>query len=76
MLTSSPSPTAVVPEGNFGNLIDGGSHHGSKKKLAEVTEEDVLPLLHEGEKDEAHDAVISMSSTTQPEKPLLTEGNR
>ncbi|CAO2602228.1 Fer-1-like protein 6, partial [Lemmus lemmus] len=65
-----------VSVGNFGNLIDGGSHHGSKKKSAELTEEDVLPLLREGEKDVPHDSVISMASTTHPEKPLVTEGNR
>ncbi|XP_005354674.1 fer-1-like protein 6 [Microtus ochrogaster] len=65
-----------VSVGNFGNLIDGGSHHGSKKKSAEPTEEDVLPLLHEGEKDVPHDSAISMASTTHPEKPLVTEGNR
>ncbi|XP_032771679.1 fer-1-like protein 6 [Rattus rattus] len=65
-----------VSIGNFGNLIDGGSHHGSKKKSAELMEEDVLPLLHEGEKDVAHDTAISMASTTHPEKPLVTDGNR
>ncbi|EDM16216.1 rCG59426 [Rattus norvegicus] len=65
-----------VSVGNFGNLIDGGSHHGSKKKSAELMEEDVLPLLHEGEKDVAHDTAISMASTTHPEKPLVTDGNR
>ena len=32
-------PIALVSEGNFGNLIDGGSHHGSKKKSTELTEE-------------------------------------
>uniref|UniRef100_A0A8C6QVT3 Fer-1 like family member 6 n=1 Tax=Nannospalax galili TaxID=1026970 RepID=A0A8C6QVT3_NANGA len=64
-----------VSIGNFGNLIDGGSHHGSKKS-AELTEEDALPLLHEGEGDVAHDIAISMASTTCPEKPLVTEGNR
>ncbi|XP_021108036.1 fer-1-like protein 6 isoform X1 [Heterocephalus glaber] len=66
-----------VSIGNFGNLIDGGSHHGSKKKSAEsVEEEDILPLLHEGAGDAAHEAPISMSPTTCPEKPLVTEGNR
>ncbi|XP_045037617.2 fer-1-like protein 6 isoform X2 [Desmodus rotundus] len=63
-----------VSIGNFGNLIDGGSHHGSKKKSAESAEEDTLPLLHEGER--AREAVIPMVSTTRPEKPLVTEGNR
>ncbi|XP_037659322.1 fer-1-like protein 6 isoform X2 [Choloepus didactylus] len=65
-----------VSIGNFGNLIDGGSHHGSKKKSAESGEDDVLPLLPEGEGDAAHDVAIPMVSTTHPEKPLVTEGNR
>uniref|UniRef100_G3S4D1 Fer-1 like family member 6 n=1 Tax=Gorilla gorilla gorilla TaxID=9595 RepID=G3S4D1_GORGO len=64
-----------VSIGNFGNLIDGGSHHGSKKS-AESAEEDLLPLLHEGQGDVAHDVPIPMASTTHPEKPLVTEGNR
>ncbi|XP_006879370.1 PREDICTED: fer-1-like protein 6 [Elephantulus edwardii] len=65
-----------VSIGNFGNLIDGGSHHGSKKKSAELTEEDAIPLLHEGEGSAAHDVTVPMVSTTHPEKPLVTEGNR
>nr|XP_020041492.1 fer-1-like protein 6 [Castor canadensis] len=65
-----------VSIGNFGNLIDGGSHHGSKKKSAESAEEEGLPLLHEGEGDVAHDIAISTASTTHPEKPLVTDGNR
>ncbi|KAF3822749.1 hypothetical protein GH733_008123 [Mirounga leonina] len=64
-----------VSIGNFGNLLDGGSHHGSKKP-AESAEEDSLPLLHEGEGDAAHNVAIPMVSTTHPEKPLVTEGNR
>ncbi|KAM6214398.1 fer-1-like protein 6 [Rhynchocyon petersi] len=65
-----------VSIGNFGNLIDGGSHHGSKKKSADVTEENTLPLLQEGEGDKTHEVTIPMVSTTHPEKPLVTEGNR
>ncbi|KAM4864947.1 fer-1-like protein 6 [Thomomys bottae] len=66
-----------VSIGNFGNLIDGGSHHGSKKKPAESAEEDSLPLLPGGEGgDVAQDASFSVTSTTHPEKPLVTEGNR
>nr|XP_035132398.2 fer-1-like protein 6 isoform X2 [Callithrix jacchus] len=64
-----------VSIGNFGNLIDGGSHHGSKKS-AESAEEDLLPLLQEGQGDAAHGAPIPMASTTHPEKPLVMEGNR
>ncbi|KAG3273644.1 fer-1 like family member 6 [Ictidomys tridecemlineatus] len=65
-----------VSIGNFGNLIDGGFHHGSKKKSSELTEEDAVPLLQEGEAEAAHDVAIPVSSTTHPEKPLVTEGNR
>ncbi|KAM5281278.1 fer-1-like protein 6 isoform 2-T2 [Ctenodactylus gundi] len=65
-----------VSVGNFGNLIDGGSHHGSKKKSAELAGEESHPLLHEGEGDAAHDVATAVSSTTSPEKPLVTEGNR
>ncbi|XP_006916631.1 fer-1-like protein 6 [Pteropus alecto] len=65
-----------VSIGNFGNLIDGGSHHGSRKKSAESAEEDTLPLLHEGERAAAHEVAIPMVSSTHPEKPLVTEGNR
>ncbi|KFO20423.1 Fer-1-like protein 6 [Fukomys damarensis] len=65
-----------VSIGNFGNLIDGGSHHGIKKKSADSAEEDTLPLLHEGAGGAAPEVPVSMSSTTHPEKPLVTEGNR
>ncbi|XDC58278.1 hypothetical protein R6Z07M_009460 [Ovis aries] len=65
-----------VSIGNFGNLIDGGLHHRSRKKSADSAEEDALPLLHEGEGDAAHDVAIPLVSTTHPEKPLVTEGNR
>ncbi|KAB0399975.1 hypothetical protein E2I00_014198, partial [Balaenoptera physalus] len=61
-----------VSIGNFGNLIDGGSHHGNRRKSVDQAEEDALPLLHEGEGDTA----MPMVSTTHPEKPLVTEGNR
>ncbi|XP_042529028.1 fer-1-like protein 6 [Dipodomys spectabilis] len=64
-----------VSIGNFGNLIDGGSHHGSKKRSAESAEEGSVPLLHE-EGDVAQDIALSVASTTHPEKPLVTEGNR
>ncbi|XP_070488102.1 fer-1-like protein 6 isoform X1 [Equus przewalskii] len=64
-----------VSIGNFGNLTDGGSHQGSKKS-AESAEEDNVPLLHGDEGDAAHNVAIPMASTTHPEKPLVTEGNR
>uniref|UniRef100_A0A4X2KXZ5 C2 domain-containing protein n=1 Tax=Vombatus ursinus TaxID=29139 RepID=A0A4X2KXZ5_VOMUR len=65
-----------VSIGNFGNLIDGGSYHGSKKKSSETSEEENAPLLQEGSVDSAHDIAIPSMSTTHPEKPLVTEGNR
>ncbi|XP_062935780.1 fer-1-like protein 6 [Cynocephalus volans] len=65
-----------VSIGNFGNLIDGGSHHGSRKKSAESAEEDILPLLHEGVEGAAQEVGIPVASTTKPVKPLVTEGNR
>ncbi|OWK04271.1 hypothetical protein Celaphus_00016214 [Cervus elaphus hippelaphus] len=49
-----------VSIGNFGNLIDGGLHHRSRKKSADLAEEDALPLLHEGEGDTAHDVAIPL----------------
>ncbi|XP_058524347.1 fer-1-like protein 6 [Ochotona princeps] len=66
-----------VSIGNYGNVMDGGSHHGSKKKPAESVEEDALPLLHEKEGAAGHhEAATPAASTTHPEKPLVTEGNR
>ncbi|EMP26127.1 Fer-1-like protein 6 [Chelonia mydas] len=66
-----------VSVGNFGNVIDGASPEaGSKKKGHEGEEEESAPLLHEGEGEESHDIGIPMISTTHPEKPLLTDGNR
>ena len=75
-MTSGPSPLATGSTGNFGNLIDGGLHHRSRKKSADSAEEDTLPLLHEGEAVAAHDAAIPLVSTTHPEKPLVTAGRR
>lgn len=68
---------AAASAGNYGNVMDGGSHHGSKKKPAESVEEDALPLLHEKEGAAGHhEATTPAASTTHPEKPLVTEGNR
>ncbi|XP_038616613.1 fer-1-like protein 6 [Tachyglossus aculeatus] len=64
-----------VSVGNFGNIIDGGSHHGNRKKSADSVDVEKTPLLHEGQGESAHKA-LSQVSTTQPEKPLLMEGNR
>ncbi|KAK2501375.1 hypothetical protein MC885_007462 [Smutsia gigantea] len=76
LLRHPPVTGSHENQSNFGNLIDGGSHHGSKKKLAESAEEDILPLLHKTEENETHSVPIPMASTTHPEKPLVMEGNR
>ncbi|XP_012578359.1 PREDICTED: fer-1-like protein 6 [Condylura cristata] len=65
-----------VSIGNFGNLIDGGTHHAVRKKSVDLVEEDTHPLLREKEGDTAQDTPIPTVSTTHPEKPLVTEGNR
>ncbi|XP_039383744.1 fer-1-like protein 6 [Mauremys reevesii] len=66
-----------VSVGNFGNVIDGVSPEaGSKKKGHEGEVEESAPLLHEGEGEASRDVPVPMISTTHPEKPLLTEGNR
>ncbi|XP_028592026.2 fer-1-like protein 6 isoform X1 [Podarcis muralis] len=66
-----------VSVGNFGNVIDGVSPGaGSKKKGHEGEEEEGTPLLHEGTGDASHDFAVPLVSTTHPEKPLITEGNR
>ncbi|XP_021575169.1 fer-1-like protein 6 [Carlito syrichta] len=65
-----------VSVGNFGNLIDGGSHRGSKQRATEPAKEDQLSLLHEGHGEAPHEAAFPMASTTHPEKPQVTEGNR
>ncbi|KAH0617451.1 hypothetical protein JD844_015698 [Phrynosoma platyrhinos] len=66
-----------VSVGNYGNTIDGVSPgHGGKKKAHDGEEEESAPLLHEGTGDASHDLAVPLVSTTNPEKPLLTEGNR
>ncbi|KAJ6663116.1 hypothetical protein lerEdw1_010709 [Lerista edwardsae] len=66
-----------VSVGNFGNVIDGVSPGaGGKKKSHEGEDEESAPLLHEGTGDASHDVAMPLVSTTHPEKPLLTEGNR
>ncbi|KAJ7338117.1 hypothetical protein JRQ81_010703 [Phrynocephalus forsythii] len=66
-----------VSVGNYGNVIDGVSPGtGGKKKAHEGEEEEGAPLLHEGTGDASHDVSMPLVSTTHPEKPLVTEGNR
>ncbi|XP_067323114.1 fer-1-like protein 6 [Anolis sagrei] len=66
-----------VSLGNYGNAIDGVSPgSGAKKKAHEGDEEESAPLLHEGTGDASHDIAVPLVSTTHPEKPLITEGNR
>ncbi|XP_066479336.1 fer-1-like protein 6 isoform X2 [Tiliqua scincoides] len=66
-----------VSVGNFGNVIDGVSPGaGGKKKAHDGEDEENAPLLHEGSGDASHDIAMPLVSTTHPEKPLVTEGNR
>ncbi|XP_043922532.1 fer-1-like protein 6 isoform X2 [Protopterus annectens] len=66
-----------VTIGNYGNIIDGISHGGpSKKKPQDNIDIESGPLLHGGESEGIGDASASCKSTTSPEKPVITEGNR
>lgn len=61
--------------GNFGRVTDGVSVGAGGKKKArggEVEEN----LLHEREDEISHDLGVPLISTTHPEKPLITGGNR
>lgn len=61
--------------GNFGSATYGVSAGaGGKKKTHNGESEE--SLLHEGEDDISHDLGVSLISTTAPEKPLITGGNR
>uniref|UniRef100_A0A0K8RV32 Fer-1-like protein 6-like n=1 Tax=Crotalus horridus TaxID=35024 RepID=A0A0K8RV32_CROHD len=63
-----------VSVGNFGNVIDGVSSGARGKKKTHVGEEEEgAPLLQE---EESPDFAMPLISTTSPEKPLITEGNR
>ncbi|XP_071410343.1 fer-1-like protein 6 [Pithys albifrons albifrons] len=67
--------TFEVSVGNFGSITDGASMGaGGKKKTREEEAEE--NLLHEGEDDLSHDLGVPLISTTPPEKPLITGGNR
>ncbi|NXN40106.1 FR1L6 protein, partial [Rhinoptilus africanus] len=67
--------TFEVSVGNFGNITDGVSAGaGGKKKTRDGEAEE--SLLHEGEDEIFHDLGITLISTTPPEKPLITGGNR
>uniref|UniRef100_A0A8B9P8U0 Fer-1 like family member 6 n=1 Tax=Apteryx owenii TaxID=8824 RepID=A0A8B9P8U0_APTOW len=67
-----------VSVGNFGNVTEGAAAGtGGKKKAhgdGEVEESD--PLLHEGKDEISCDLGVPLISTTHPEKPLVTDGNR
>lgn len=55
-------------------MIDGVSSGArGKKKTHEGEEEEGAPLLQE---EESLDIAMPLISTTSPEKPLITEGNR
>ncbi|KFW00545.1 Otoferlin, partial [Eurypyga helias] len=67
--------TFEVSVGNFGNITDGVSAGaGGKKKTHNGEAEE--SLLHEGEDEISHDHGVPLISTTPPEKPLITSGNR
>ncbi|XP_069477691.1 fer-1-like protein 6 [Ambystoma mexicanum] len=65
-----------VTVGNYGNVLDGASPSGSKKKTPDPEDEEGAPLMHTGEAEAAHDISMAFRSTTNPEKPVITEGNR
>ena len=61
--------------GNFGNIADGVSAGaGGKKKARDGEPEETL--LDEGEDEFSHDLGVPLISTTPPEKPRVTGGNR
>ncbi|OCT77151.1 hypothetical protein XELAEV_18032347mg [Xenopus laevis] len=62
--------------GNYGNVLDGVSHSGAKKKSPEHEDGEGAPLLHPDEGEAAPEVSLSFKSVTTPEKPLITEGNR
>uniref|UniRef100_A0A672TY73 Fer-1 like family member 6 n=1 Tax=Strigops habroptila TaxID=2489341 RepID=A0A672TY73_STRHB len=67
--------TFEVSVGNFGNITDGVSAGaGGKKKTRGGEAEE--SLLHEGEDEIYPDLGVPLTSTTLPEKPLITTGNR
>ncbi|KFV19953.1 Fer-1-like 6, partial [Tauraco erythrolophus] len=67
--------TFEISVGNFGNITDGMSAGaGGKKKTRDGEEEE--SLLHEKEDEISHDFRVPLISTTPPEKPLITDGNR
>ncbi|KAJ1193975.1 hypothetical protein NDU88_003270 [Pleurodeles waltl] len=65
-----------VTVGNYGNVLDGASPTGAKKKAADPEEGESAPLLHTSEAEAGHDVSMSFRSMTNPEKPVITEGNR
>ncbi|XP_075438327.1 fer-1-like protein 6 isoform X2 [Ascaphus truei] len=65
-----------VTVGNFGNVLDGGSPPGGKKKSPDAGEGESAPLLHTEEADSSHEISLSFRSVTTPEKPVIIEGNR
>uniref|UniRef100_A0A8C4UIC5 Fer-1 like family member 6 n=1 Tax=Falco tinnunculus TaxID=100819 RepID=A0A8C4UIC5_FALTI len=67
--------TFEVSIGNFGNITDGVSAGaGGKKKLHDGEAEE--SLLHEVEGEISYNLGVPLISTTPPEKPLITGGNR
>uniref|UniRef100_A0A8B9DM70 Fer-1 like family member 6 n=1 Tax=Anser cygnoides TaxID=8845 RepID=A0A8B9DM70_ANSCY len=67
--------TFEVSVGNFGRVTDGVSVGAGGKKKARGGEVEES-LLHEKEDEISHDLGVPLISTTHPEKPLITGGNR
>ncbi|KAI6075336.1 Fer-1-like protein 6 [Aix galericulata] len=67
--------TFEVSVGNFGRVTDGVSVGAGGKKKARGGEVEES-LLHEREDEISHDLGVPLISTTHPEKPLITGGNR
>lgn len=61
--------------GNFGKVTDGVSAGAGGKKKAR-DEEVEESLLHDKDDEMCHKLGVPLASTTHPEKPLITGGNR
>uniref|UniRef100_A0A8C9F3L7 Fer-1 like family member 6 n=1 Tax=Pavo cristatus TaxID=9049 RepID=A0A8C9F3L7_PAVCR len=67
--------TFEVSVGNFGKVTDGVSAGAGGKKKAR-DEEVEESLLHDKDDEMCHKLGVPLASTTHPERPLITGGNR
>uniref|UniRef100_A0A669PQM6 Fer-1 like family member 6 n=1 Tax=Phasianus colchicus TaxID=9054 RepID=A0A669PQM6_PHACC len=67
--------TFEVSVGNFGKVTDGVSAGAGGKKKAR-DEEMEESLLHDKDDEMCHKLGVPLASTTHPERPLITGGNR